>query len=48
VAESWLSNSHVCDWYGITCNGDRKVVDVTMVPCKYNSEHLLSYHQMKY
>jgi hypothetical protein len=35
MRDSWLSNSHVCNWYGITCDGDKKVVDISMVPCKY-------------
>jgi hypothetical protein len=37
MADSWLSNSHVCKWYGISCDGNNKVVDIAMVPCKYQT-----------
>lgn len=28
--DSWLSTSHVCDWYGIVCNSRKMVTDVAL------------------
>lgn len=35
VDDSWLTKSHVCDWYGISCDANKKVTEIRMAARKY-------------
>lgn len=28
--ENWLTDTHVCSWYGVTCNSGRSVIKLTL------------------